>query len=314
MSSSFAASRPAPTTALVPFDLFPTFPLELQNKVWVKAAHHPHIIILRLTNNGWKFFAKTRPVFLTSHNAQTETQKELTRIPQSSQPILPQPLIFVDYLNDILYLQLSEQWFREPEELPAEEEDEDDDRVFFPAGGPVPASECTELVRNIAVNLSLRPFDFPPNQEDDEPNDIDPSEDEGPFTNIERWTKKEVRADWAFLDSMVEQILKAFANVKKVYLVVPAQEQPASTHYDFNGFQYPRVGVKSFLPWDEVADGELIYTHKVLRLIEENMGLWANDNIRRRKRIWRNMGKNPSDLPKLELVVADYEGRGHTIE
>ncbi len=35
----------------------------------------------------------------------------------------------------------------------------------------------------------------------------------------------------------------------------------------------------SFMSWHETADGELIYTHKGLRLIEENMCLWANDDI-----------------------------------
>jgi hypothetical protein len=68
--------------------------------------------------------------------------------------------------------------FRDPEEFQIDtikilvQEEGDEDRAFFPAGRPAPASGCTAVVRNIAVNLPRQPFDVPPNQEDDEPIDV----------------------------------------------------------------------------------------------------------------------------------------------
>jgi hypothetical protein len=48
-------------------------------------------------------------------------------------------------------------------------------------------------------------------------------------------------------------------------------------------------------------------------MIEVMMRIWASDHVRGNRKLWRQFKRKSSGLPKLELVFADYEGRGQAI-
>ena len=77
--------------------------------------------------------------------------------------------------------------------------------------------------------------------------------------------------------------------------------------------QYPRLDKRGFLPWTAAAEGELIYGRKRLAMIEGKMGIWARDQVRGNRNQWRQFKRKSSGRPGLELVFADYEGRGQAI-
>jgi hypothetical protein len=78
-------------------------------------------------------------------------------------------------------------------------------------------------------------------------------------------------------------------------------------------FGIPDWGKEVFLPWTAAAEGELIYSWKQFGMIEVMMRIWDSDHVRGNRNIWRQFKRKSSGLPKLELVFADYEGRGQAI-
>lgn len=106
------------------------------------------------------------------------------------------------------------------------------------------------------------------------------------------------------LEQIHEEIDGLLPKLKTLYLVVPEARGYAATHYQYNGFIYPKAGVQRLLPWTEANEGELMYSKKVLRAIEKGMQNWvvwnaANDRRTHPDGVW----------PEVRLVMADYEGR-----
>ena len=144
------------------------------------------------------------------------------------------------------------------------------------------------MIENVAVRLTLRPFDFHLNSEDDE-------EDVTDLTQLEYWSREECSYILSMMQEAFEDVLP---NIRNVYVVVPEKGKP-EMHDEYNGFFYPKVEVTGLLPWREAKEGTWIYTTHQLEVIEKEVAFedWVN-------------GSEPGYVPpELTMFVVDYAGR-----
>jgi hypothetical protein len=59
-----------------------------------------------------------------------------------------------------------------------------------------------------------------------------------------------------------------------LYLVVPERGVDRSTHYQFNGFWYPKTGKRALLHRSAAKDGGVICCRKKLEAIEKGVQSW----------------------------------------
>ncbi|KAE9378776.1 hypothetical protein N431DRAFT_147397 [Stipitochalara longipes BDJ] len=212
------------------------------------------------------------------------------------------------------------------------ERENDASNYFGPdSNDPLPA--IATAIEKIATMLCLRPFNFHYGTEDawfdqggeysrgtqdEDGNWIGGNGNEWNGTNLEEWAYKEV---FSWFDDIAYSIFGygntdskgvlqrgPFPAVNEVYVIVPEKNKSEENHYVFNDTLYPKAGVRGLLPWQEAPEGELIYTTKELRIVEQAMNDWARDSEDRPHTSIRELlGGLP--MPKFKLVIADYDGR-----
>jgi hypothetical protein len=202
--------------------------------------------------------------------------------------------------------------FKPTETLWVEPDDQETNYLGMAAGDGRPL--CLAQFQNIAIRLSLRPFNFQYHTEDEwwnrggqyhrgtqdkDGNWIGGTGNPQNYTNLERWAVDEV---FEFLESVHDAVFLDMPKVTKVYVFVPEKGKPYWSHYEYNETLYPRAGEREFLHWTEARDGDLIYSTKELQLIERVLQSWVETDGKPGKpegAVW----------PEIRLVVADYAGR-----
>jgi hypothetical protein len=305
------------------FRRFLSLPLEIQNIIWAYVNQQPFIVKLRLDARNCRFFAHPRPAMMVCKHSRKETERYLKTADLVDPPLhlsRMRPNLYAKLSTDVFFLQIPGQRFCEADSRKDEAliptgllqwvDPRDNIRVAIPQ---IPRIWSTNLIESVAVQLSLRPFDFHLGTEDHPGAAWSHDPSSGP-TKLGNWALIEI---YHFVSGTVEQILRYFPRVEKLYFVVPEKKRghADTSYYEYNGYQYPKTGEKAFLPWAVASDGELMYSTKVLQTLEQEMHLWTmrHQQMKREGRRYRELDCYPQ-LPAMEFVIADYEGRVKAVQ
>lgn len=226
--------------------------------------------------------------------------------------------------------------------------DDDDDEDLLALAPVRPKFPELEIMHNVAIPLTLRPFDFHYGTED-EPDDrpyedgrgnLVPYEEPPPgvprSTNVDTWASQQIDEMLLFHMDGVEFLFEGLDNLGRAaacpnsppfeappietwYFVVGEKWKPSfsTTHYCYKGFWYPKIGVREYLPWNTVDDSSLIYDARTLTLLDKSLKEAVEWTWTHKRNSWQRgrgsvSGGEFSDswFPRVKFVVADYEGRG----